>query len=368
MASGKAPPVAGQPFRQLKCISKQTLAVLDAQGFVSCTPVQEATIPLLCGNKDVAVDACTGSGKTLAFVVPVIEKLRRLDEPLKRHQVRAVSAAAVAALMQPPAAALSVAYALQQARACTQHCIRTLFSEPRSLPAPLVMPPHNSHAWAMGTVPFCTDRQPTSPHLHMHLPADTYSRAHTYTKTRTCTHTRAPTRVHAQPPGRSDHRIPHARARAPNPLCDGPLCGVPAGRQLPAARRRHVSLAEKQHAREGPGGRSRQAACRRRCWAAGCLPARASGDCPASSSRPRGTMAAADDVPSAAAAAGRRAPAALQVTTQPECRLCSRLPLSLPVHNCIQNPNSGTRRLTWRCSGSGAARFWWAPRGGWTIS
>lgn len=49
--------------------------------------VQEATIPLFAGNKDVAVDAQTGSGKTLAFVIPVIEKLRRLDESLKKHQV-----------------------------------------------------------------------------------------------------------------------------------------------------------------------------------------------------------------------------------------------------------------------------------------
>lgn len=86
MATGQAPPVAGQPFRQLKCISKATLEVLDAQGFVAVTPVQEATIPLLCGNKDVAVDAATGSGKTLAFLIPIIEKLRRLEEPLKRHQ------------------------------------------------------------------------------------------------------------------------------------------------------------------------------------------------------------------------------------------------------------------------------------------
>ncbi|KAI8465769.1 MAG: DEAD-domain-containing protein [Monoraphidium minutum] len=90
MATGSAPPVAGQPFRQLKCISKATLEVLDTQGFVNCTPVQEATIPLLCGNKDVAVDACTGSGKTLAFVIPIIEKLRRMEEPLKRHQVGAI--------------------------------------------------------------------------------------------------------------------------------------------------------------------------------------------------------------------------------------------------------------------------------------
>ncbi|GBF93083.1 DEAD-box ATP-dependent RNA helicase [Raphidocelis subcapitata] len=90
MATGQAPPVVGQPFSALKCISKATLAVLEAQGFTSATPVQETTIPLLCGNKDVAVDAATGSGKTLAFVVPVVEKLRRIGDPLKRHQVGAV--------------------------------------------------------------------------------------------------------------------------------------------------------------------------------------------------------------------------------------------------------------------------------------
>jgi ATP-dependent RNA helicase DDX55/SPB4 len=75
------------PFSDLKCISKETLQILTSLGFTSATPVQEATIPLFCGNKDVAVDACTGSGKTLAFIIPVIEKLRRLETKLKQHQV-----------------------------------------------------------------------------------------------------------------------------------------------------------------------------------------------------------------------------------------------------------------------------------------
>lgn len=48
--------------------------------------LQEATIPLFCGNKDVAVDACTGSGKTLAFVLPVVDRLRRLEAPLRINQ------------------------------------------------------------------------------------------------------------------------------------------------------------------------------------------------------------------------------------------------------------------------------------------
>ena len=53
----------------------------------SPAPAQEATIPLFCGNKDVAVDACTGSGKTLAFLLPVVERLRRLGQPLRKNQV-----------------------------------------------------------------------------------------------------------------------------------------------------------------------------------------------------------------------------------------------------------------------------------------
>ncbi|KAJ0266346.1 DEAD-box ATP-dependent RNA helicase 18 [Hirschfeldia incana] len=60
-------------------------------GFEFCTPVQVATIPLLCSHKDVVVDAATGSGKTLAFVLPLIEILRKSTSyPPKPHQVMGV--------------------------------------------------------------------------------------------------------------------------------------------------------------------------------------------------------------------------------------------------------------------------------------
>lgn len=94
-----APPVAAEgrttmagtrKFSDIPEISEETLSVLEVLGFATATPVQEATIPLFAGNKDVAVDACTGSGKTLAFVIPVVEKLRRLEEPLKKSQVGAI--------------------------------------------------------------------------------------------------------------------------------------------------------------------------------------------------------------------------------------------------------------------------------------
>ena len=36
------------------------------------------------------VKAVTGSGKTLAFLIPVIERLLRLEEPVKKHHVAAI--------------------------------------------------------------------------------------------------------------------------------------------------------------------------------------------------------------------------------------------------------------------------------------
>lgn len=80
--------MSGKPFPEFAGLSPETLEVIKAQGFTHATPVQEAVIPLFLGNKDVSVDACTGSGKTLAFLLPLIERLRRLDEPLKNTQVR----------------------------------------------------------------------------------------------------------------------------------------------------------------------------------------------------------------------------------------------------------------------------------------
>ena len=59
-------------------------------GFELMTPVQSGAIPLFMKNKDVVVEAVTGSGKTLSFVVPIIEKLLRREEPLKNHEIGAV--------------------------------------------------------------------------------------------------------------------------------------------------------------------------------------------------------------------------------------------------------------------------------------
>ncbi|KAM7263484.1 hypothetical protein ACFE04_001167 [Oxalis oulophora] len=71
-------------------LSQSILDSLNDGGFEFCTPVQAATIPLLCSYKDVAVDAATGSGKTLAFLVPLVEILRRSSSSPKRHQVSGI--------------------------------------------------------------------------------------------------------------------------------------------------------------------------------------------------------------------------------------------------------------------------------------
>jgi ATP-dependent RNA helicase DDX55/SPB4 len=71
-------------------LSEWILDAIRAMGFTKTTPVQEAAIPLFMGNKDVVVEAVTGSGKTLSFLIPVVERLLRLDAPTKKHHVGAI--------------------------------------------------------------------------------------------------------------------------------------------------------------------------------------------------------------------------------------------------------------------------------------
>ncbi len=73
-------------------LSSSTLRTLSRLGFSHCgpTPVQATAIPLFLSRKDVATEAVTGSGKTLAFVIPVVETLLGLADPLGPHDVGAV--------------------------------------------------------------------------------------------------------------------------------------------------------------------------------------------------------------------------------------------------------------------------------------
>lgn len=66
------------------------LDAMNANGFKRMTPVQSSTLPIFLGNKDVVVEAVTGSGKTLSYLIPVIERLLRLDEHTKKHHVAGI--------------------------------------------------------------------------------------------------------------------------------------------------------------------------------------------------------------------------------------------------------------------------------------
>ncbi|KAL8861849.1 MAG: hypothetical protein Q9178_001718 [Gyalolechia marmorata] len=67
-------------------LAEWIIDAVDSMGFKRMTPVQASTIPLFMTHKD----AVTGSGKTLAFVIPIVERLLRLDDPIKKHHVGAI--------------------------------------------------------------------------------------------------------------------------------------------------------------------------------------------------------------------------------------------------------------------------------------
>src|SRR3954471_18365319 len=66
-------------------ISAGLLHKLDAAGFTTPTPVQEAALPQGLAGKDIVATAQTGTGKTLAFMIPALERLSTSKS--KRPQV-----------------------------------------------------------------------------------------------------------------------------------------------------------------------------------------------------------------------------------------------------------------------------------------
>ena len=55
-------------------------ARLDANNFVTSTPVQAGAIPPALEGRDVLATAQTGTGKTLSFLIPIVEMLQKTDE------------------------------------------------------------------------------------------------------------------------------------------------------------------------------------------------------------------------------------------------------------------------------------------------
>ncbi|KAF8246915.1 DEAD-domain-containing protein [Wilcoxina mikolae CBS 423.85] len=90
-AAATAPPKDPRAWASVNPpLSQWMLDGLSSMGFEKMTPVQASTIPLFMGNKDVVVEAVTGSGKTLAFLIPVVERLLRAPEQVKKNQVVAI--------------------------------------------------------------------------------------------------------------------------------------------------------------------------------------------------------------------------------------------------------------------------------------
>ncbi len=56
-------------------LDERVLAVLTAKGFITPTPVQEATLPHTLAGRDALAQARTGTGKTLAFALPIAQRL-----------------------------------------------------------------------------------------------------------------------------------------------------------------------------------------------------------------------------------------------------------------------------------------------------
>lgn len=72
-------------------LSPWVIDAVASWGFKQMTPVQASVIPMfLTRGRDPVVEAVTGSGKTIAFLIPAVERLLRLDEPIKKHHVGAV--------------------------------------------------------------------------------------------------------------------------------------------------------------------------------------------------------------------------------------------------------------------------------------
>jgi|AntRauTorckE6833_2_1112554.scaffolds.fasta_scaffold00189_2 ATP-dependent RNA helicase DeaD len=78
-------------FRELK-LNKDIITSLDEMGFSEATPIQEKVIPyLLENNKDIIALAQTGTGKTAAFGLPIIDKIKNVNEnPEQKKKIKAI--------------------------------------------------------------------------------------------------------------------------------------------------------------------------------------------------------------------------------------------------------------------------------------
>jgi ATP-dependent RNA helicase RhlE len=77
-------------FKELGVIDP-ILKALSAEGYTEPTPIQQQSIPILLGGKDLLGCAQTGTGKTAAFAIPILQRLYN-DRPQERgsRKIRAL--------------------------------------------------------------------------------------------------------------------------------------------------------------------------------------------------------------------------------------------------------------------------------------
>ncbi len=63
-------------FEELE-LSENVKKALADMGYVSATPIQEKTIPIIMSGKDIIGQSQTGTGKTAAYCLPIIEKINK---------------------------------------------------------------------------------------------------------------------------------------------------------------------------------------------------------------------------------------------------------------------------------------------------
>ena len=63
-------------FRRLG-LNDPILKTIQKQGFTDPTKIQEKSIPIILGGKDIIADSKTGSGKTLAFTTAIVHKVEK---------------------------------------------------------------------------------------------------------------------------------------------------------------------------------------------------------------------------------------------------------------------------------------------------
>jgi ATP-dependent RNA helicase RhlE len=67
------------------------LKAVAEQGYVTPTPIQQQTIPLILDGRDVLAGAQTGTGKTASFTLPLLQRLAEADDkPQKPRKIRAL--------------------------------------------------------------------------------------------------------------------------------------------------------------------------------------------------------------------------------------------------------------------------------------